>query len=49
MSKRLIEHIFKYNWDYIDFPASIPDYNIFEGNNEDIALNILYTTSNEEI
>ena len=49
MSKRLIEHIFKYNWDYIDFPASIPDYNIFEENNEDIALNILYTTSNEEI
>ena len=49
MSKRLIEHIFKYNWDYIDFPASIPDYNIFEENNDDIALNILYTTSNEEI
>ena len=30
ISKKLIEQIPKYNWDYIDFPASIPDYKIFE-------------------
>ena len=48
ISKQLIEHIPKYNWDYTDFPASIPDYKIFEKNNEDIALNILYVPHNTE-
>ena len=48
ISKRLIEHIPKYNWDYIDFPASTPDYKIFEKNNEDIALNILYVLHDTE-
>ena len=48
ISKRLIEHIPKYNWDYIDFPASIPDYKIFEKNNEDIALNTPYFPYNEQ-
>ena len=48
ISKCLIEHIPKYNWDYIDFPASTPDYKIFEKNNEDIALNILYVLHDTE-
>ena len=41
ISQKLFNHILKYNWDYIDFPASTPDYKISEMNNEDIALNIL--------
>ena len=48
ISKRPIEHIPKYNWDKIDFPASIPDYKIVEKNNTDIALNILYVPHNKE-
>ena len=48
ISKKLIEHIPKYSWDYIDSPAAIPDYKIFEKNNEDIALNILYVPYNTE-
>ena len=48
ISKKLIEQIPKYNWDYIDFPASFPDYKIFEKNNEDIALNILYASYDRE-
>lgn len=46
ISKRLLEHIPKYNWGYIDFPASIRDYEIFEKLNEDIALNVLYVSYN---
>ena len=38
---KLISHIPKYNWDYIDFPASMADYKTFENNNTDIALTIL--------
>ena len=50
ISEKLISHIRKDNWNYIDFPASIPDYKIFEKkNNEDIALNILYTNPDEQI
>ena len=30
ISKKLLKHIPKHNWDYIDFPASIPDYKKFE-------------------
>ena len=48
ISQKLIEHIPKNNWDYIDFPATISDYKIFEKNNEDIALNILYVPNNTE-
>ena len=48
ISQKLIEHIPKNNWDYIDFPAAISDYKIFEKNNEDIALNILYVPNNTE-
>ena len=46
ISKRLLEHISKYNWGYIDFPPSIHDYQIFEKLNEDIALNVLYVPYN---
>ena len=48
ISKKLIEHIPKYSWGYIDSPAAIPDYKIFEKNNEDIALNILSFPYNTE-
>ena len=48
ISQKLIEHIPKNNWNYIDFPATISDYKIFEKNNEDIALNILYVPNNTE-
>ena len=30
ISAKLISNIPKYNWDYIDFPASIRNYQIFE-------------------
>ena len=48
ISKWLLENILKFNWDGIDFPASIPDYKTFEKNNEDIALNILYVPYNQQ-
>ena len=49
ISAKLISHIPKYNWHYINFPASIPHYKIFEKNNEDIARNILYPNPDEQI
>ena len=36
----------KYNWKDIDFPAGIKDWEKFEKNNKEVALNILYTPSN---
>ena len=48
ISKHLIERIPKFNWDYIDLPAAIPDYKILEKNKEDVALNILYVPCNTE-
>ena len=48
ISAKLISNIPKYNWDYIDFPASIPDYQIFGKNNKDIALNIPYIPFNHK-
>ena len=48
ISKRLIEHIPKFNWHDIDFPASYNDYIIFEKLNEDIALNVLYVPFNQK-
>ena len=42
ISNELINHILKYNWDYIDFSSGHKDYFAFEQNNEDIALNIPY-------
>ena len=32
----------KFNWKNLDFPTLIRDYQMFERNNEDLALNILY-------
>ena len=46
LSAKIISNIPKYNWDGIDFPASIPDYKIFA--NPTIALNILYIPYNEQ-
>ena len=37
-----------YNWRGIDFPAEIKDWEKFERNNNDIALNILYASPNKE-
>ena len=48
ISKRLIEHIPKLNWHYIDFPASYNDYIILEKLNENIALNVLYVPLNQK-
>ena len=39
----------KYNWKGIDFPAEIKDWEKFERNNKDIALNILSAPSKEKI
>ena len=39
----------KYNWKGIDFPAETKDWEKFERNNKDIALNILSTPSKEKI
>ena len=36
----------QYNWEDIDFPAGIKDWEKFERNNKTIALNILYITPN---
>ena len=38
----------KYNWKDIDFPARIKDWEKFEKNNKEIALNIIYTAPNKE-
>ena len=39
-------HIDKYNWKDINFPAGIKDWEKFERNNKDIALNILSASLN---
>ena len=36
----------KYNWKGIDFPAGAKDWEKFEKNNKEVALNILYTLPN---
>ena len=41
--KRFIE---KYNWKDIDFPSARKDWNKFEINNNDVALNIFYVPYN---
>ena len=48
ISQKLLDCVLKFNWDYIDFPAFISDYKIFEKNNEDVALNILYVPYDTE-
>ena len=37
-----------YNWGGIDFEAGIKDWEKFEKNNKEVALNILYTPPNTE-
>ena len=37
-----------YNWNGIDFPAGIKDWEKFQRNNKDITLNILYAPPNKE-
>ena len=39
-------HIEKYNWKDINFPAGIKDWEKFERNNKDIALNIVSASLN---
>ena len=48
ISQKLLDRVLKFNWDYIDFPVFISDYKIFEKNNEDVALNILYVPYDTE-
>ena len=38
---KILPHIPKYNWDRINFPSQRKDWETFERNNKDIALNIL--------
>ena len=44
----IIPHIPKYNWDRINFPSQRKDWELFEKDNEDIALNILSIPHNEK-
>ena len=48
ISNKLISCIPKYNWDNIDFLAGRKDWQTFERNNKDIALNILSVPYNKE-
>ena len=48
ISNKLLDCTDKFNWNGIDFPASIPDYKRFEKLNEDIALNFMYIPFNKE-
>ena len=48
ISQKLLDCVLQFNWDYIDFAAFISNCKIFEKNNEDIALNILYVPYNTE-
>ena len=38
----------KFNWKNLDFPTLIRDYQMFERNNEDLALNILYVPTDQK-
>ena len=48
ISNKLLKHACKLDWNGIDFPAFTSDYKIFEKNNKDITLNILYVPYEEE-
>ena len=48
ISQKLLDCVLKFNWDYIDFPASISTIKYLEKNNEDVALNILYVSYDTE-
>ena len=43
-----IPHISKYNWDRINFPSQRKDWELFEKDNEGIALNILSVPYNKK-
>ena len=44
--KNIMPFINQYNWDGIDFPAGLKDWEKYERNNKTIALNILYIHPN---
>ena len=46
ISKKIKSFINKYNWNDINFPATRKDWNRFEVNNKNVALNILYVSFN---
>ena len=48
ISKKLIEHTSNFNWSNINFPASYKEYIIFEKENKDIPLNVLYVPFNQK-
>ena len=45
---KIKSHIHKYNWKDINFPAGIKDWEKFERNNNNVALNILYAPPNKD-
>ena len=45
---KIIPHISKYNWDRINFLSQRKDWELFERDNEDIALNILSIPHNKK-
>ena len=45
---KIKSHIHKYNWKDINFPAGIKDWEKFERNNNNVALNILYAPANKD-
>ena len=48
ITKKIKSFINKYNWNDINFPAKRKDWNRFEVNNKNVALNILYVPFNTE-
>ena len=46
ITKKIKSFINKYNWNDINFPATRKDWNRFEVNNKNVALNILYVSFN---
>ena len=46
ITKKIKSFINKYNWNNINFPATRKDWNRFEVNNKNVALNILYVPFN---
>ena len=48
ISKRLLSHTSKYNWEGIDFPVGHDDWAMFERKNRGIALNILSVPYNKK-
>ena len=46
ITKKIKSFINKYNWNDINFPATRKDWNRFEVNNKNVALNILYVPFN---